>query len=100
MVASQAAMREQPESVVLEMATSMAQHADAGDWNRVEELAARIRSAILEVPEDRRRNVVLDVQRRLQHVNEMAEKHRSDIADRLSVVRRGQHAAKAYADTD
>ena len=100
MVASQAAMRERPESVVLEMAASMAKHADAGDWDRVEELAVRLRSAILEVPENRRRNVVFDVQRRLQHVNEMAEKHRSDIADRLSVVRRGQHAAKAYTNAD
>ena len=100
MVASQAAMQERPEAVVLEMAASMVQHADAGEWERVEELAVRIRSAILEVPEDQRRNVVLDVQRRLQHVNEMAEKYRGDIADRLSVIRRGRHAARAYTNAD
>ena len=100
MVASQAAMQERPGAVVLEMAASMAQHADAGEWERVEELAVRIRSAIMEVPEDQRRNVVLDVQRHLQHVNEMAEKYRGDIADRLSVIRRGRHAARAYTNTD
>ena len=100
MVASRAAMRERPEAVVLEMAASMAQHADAGEWERVEELAVRIRSAIMEVPEDRRREVVMDVQRCLQHVNEMAEKYRGDIADRLSVIRRGRHAARAYANAD
>ena len=100
MVASQAAMRERPEAVVLEVAESMARHADAGEWERVEELAVRIRSAIMEVPEDQRRDVVLDVQRRLQHVNEMAEKYRGDIADRLSVIRRGRHAARAYTSAD
>lgn len=100
MVASQAAMQERPDAVVLEIAASMERHADAGEWELVEELAVRIRSAIMDVPEDQRRDVVLIVQRRLQHVNDMADKHRGDIADRLSVIRRGRHAARAYANAD
>ena len=100
MVASQAAMQERPETVALEMAQSMAEHAGAGDWERVEELAVSIRSAIMQVPESRRRDVLLNVQRHLQHVNDMAEKYRGDIADRLSVIRRGRHAARAYANAD
>ena len=100
MVASQAAVQERPEAVALEMAASMEQHAKEGDWDRVEELVVRIRSAVMQVPEDQRRDVLLNVQRHLQHINDMAEKDRGDVADRLSVIRRGQHAARAYANAD
>ena len=100
MVASQAAMQERPEAVVLEMAARIEEHARAGDWEQVEELVVCIRSIILQVPESQRRNVLLNVQRHVQHVNELAEKQRGDIADRLTDIRRGRHAAKAYANAD
>ena len=100
MVASQAAMQEQPAAVALEMAASMEQLASEGEWDRVEELAVRIRSAVMQVSEDQRRDVLLHVQRHLQHVNDMADKYRGDIADRLSVIRRGKHAARAYANAE
>jgi hypothetical protein len=100
MVASQAAMQERPETVALEMAASMEEHASAGDWERVEELAVRIRGVVMQVPENQRRDVILAVRRRLQQVNTIAEKHRGDVAERLSVIRRGRHAARAYANAD
>ena len=100
MVASQAAVQRRPEAVALEMAASMEEHATAGEWERVEDLAKRIRGAVMQVPEDQRRDVLLNVQRHIQHINDMAVKDRGDIADRLSVIRRGQHAARAYANAD
>lgn len=100
MVASQATMQQRPEAVALEMAAKIEEHAGAGDWEQVEELVVRIRSIVMQVPENRRRDVLLNVQRHVQHVNDMATKQRGDLADRLTVIRRGRHAAKAYTNAE
>lgn len=96
MVASQALMTESSESVVLEMSEHMEALAAKGDWSEVEILAARLRGAVLNVPEAERRSVLRVVQRATEKVAAEAEHARSDVTGKLSALRRGQVATKAY----
>lgn len=96
MVASQAVMTETPESVVLEMSEHMQALAAEGEWADVENLAARLRGAVLNVPESVRRPLLAVVMRATEKVALEAESARSDVASKLSALRRGQIATKAY----
>lgn len=100
MVATQAALQHTPEAVVREMSASMETHAAAGDWERVEEIAARIKTAIVQVPEHERHDVILSVQRSMERVQSLAQESREEVATKLSAIRRGKDAAKAYAGAD
>lgn len=100
MVASQAAMEQSPEGIVMEMSADMEAHAAAGDWERVEDLAVRIRSAVMAVPESQRREALLAVRRSMEHVQTAAHDARSDVTEKLSAIRRGKDATRAYAGTD
>lgn len=99
MVASQASMTrppETPESIVREMSEHLVTLAEAGDWEEVERITARLRGAVMNVPEERRRSVVIALQRSLQKVAETAAASRQGVRGRLSELRRGQAATKAY----
>lgn len=96
MAANPAALREQPGVEALEMVEQMRALADAGDWTEVESLAVRLKSAVMQVPESLRRDVLIAVQRATREVADKAEDARSDVTDRLSALRLGQKAAKAY----
>ena len=97
MVTSQAAMTETPETIVLEMSEHMQALAAAGDWAEVENIAVRLRSAVMNVPETKRRSVLAVVQRSTDKVAAEAENARQDVTGRISAIRRGQAATKAYA---
>lgn len=96
MVASTAALHETPESTVLEMAEQIQALADSGEWSEVEHLAVRLRSAIMSVPEARRRDVILAVQRATELVAAEADSAQRDVTGKLKALRRGQKATKAY----
>ena len=96
MVASQAMMTESPEAVALEMSAHIVELAEAGDWAEVESIAVRLRAAVMNVPEAGRRSVLLAVQRSMEVVTELANSARHDVTGRLSALRRGQAATKAY----
>ena len=96
MVASHATMTNTPESVVLEMSARMEELAAAGDWDEVEDLAVRLRSALLEVPEAERRSVLLAVQRSTEKVTAGARSARETVTGKISELRLGQVAKKAY----
>jgi len=96
MVASQAAISESPESVVLAMSKRMETLAAAGDWDDVEDIAMRLRSALLEVPEASRRPLLLVVQRSTEKVAEGAETARQTVSGKIKELRLGQVAKKAY----
>ena len=96
MVASQAAISETPESVVLEMSKRMETLAAAGDWDDVEDIAVRLRSALLEVPEANRRTLLLAVQRSTEKVAEGAKIARQTVSGKIKELRLGQVAKKAY----
>ncbi|MDH3615283.1 MAG: hypothetical protein OEQ90_02305 [Gammaproteobacteria bacterium] len=96
MVASHAAMRETPESRVLALSEHMEALAAAGDWDEVEDITVRLRRAVMEVPEARRRRVVLAVQRSIEKVAAGAKQARQTVTGKISELRRGQVAKKAY----
>lgn len=87
---------ETPESVVIEMSQHLESLAEHGDWEDVESLVVRLRSAVMNVPEDRRRELIHEVQRATEKVLAEAEIAHRDLADRLSGLRRGQEATRAY----
>ena len=74
----------------------MEELAAAGDWDEVEDLAVRLRSALLEVPEAERRSVLLAVQRSTEKVTAGARSARETVTGKISELRLGQVAKKAY----
>ena len=100
MAASQAEIKQSPDSIVLEMSEVMESCAASGEWERVEEIATSLRSAVMQVPERLRRDAMLAVQRSVEQVHALAQGARSDVGDQLSGLRRGQDARKAYEFTD
>jgi hypothetical protein len=96
MVASQAALEETPESMVLQMAEQMEALAAAGDWQRIEEIAVRLRVAVMHVPESERRAVLLAVQRSTEKIAVGAQQARQTVSGKLAELRLGQVAKKAY----
>lgn len=96
MVARQGVITESAETVVLKMSEDLQALAANGNWAEVENLAARLRGAVLDVPEAERRAVLLTVQRTTEKVAADVENARSDVTGKLSALRLGQVATKAY----
>lgn len=96
MVASQAALEETPESIVLQMAEQMEALAAAGDWQQIEDIAVRLRVAVMDVPDSERRAVLLAVQRSTEKIAVGAQQARRTVSGKLAELRRGQVAKKAY----
>ena len=96
MAASQAALAETATTVALEMSEHIETLAAAGEWDDVEDTVARLRSTIMRVPEAERRSVILEVQAGLERVVVAATSARESITGKISELRRGQAAKKAY----
>lgn len=96
MVANPASLTTTAELTVSEMCECMEAHADAGHWDEVEDIASRLRNAVMHVPEADRRPVLLAVKRSTDKVAAGAKKARQDVTGKLSALRRGQAAKKAY----
>ena len=98
MAASQAAI--QRTLTAAEMTATMEAHAASGDWERVEEILVKLRAAVLEVPERERRDTVLAIRRSVEKVQGLAQSARNDVTGKLSQIRRGRDATKAYSVAD
>ena len=96
MVANQATLESTPEDVVLEMLERMEALAANGEWDRTERLAVRIKCAVLDVPEQIRHSSVAAVSQSLERIQTMALSSRSEVTDKLSGIRRGRVATRAY----
>ena len=104
MVATQTAVRRSaPEDTLedgLEDALVMSGHmevlASAGEWDQVEEIAIRLRDVVMNVPADKRRNIILEVQRRTEIVADQARRARQKVTGKIHELRKGQAAKKAY----
>ena len=96
MVASHAVMNEAAETIVKEMAEHMETIAAAGDWEEVERIAVRLQSAVMTVPEARRREMLVVAQQATERVTDLAREARGEVTGRMSAIRRGQAATKAY----
>lgn len=100
MVASQAVMEKRQHDAVLEISATMEAHAASGDWDKVEELAGRLRNAVMAVPEAERRAALLSAHRTIEQIQGLARSARGDVTEKLSAIRRGKDATKAYAGTE
>ncbi len=96
MVANRAEAEVSPGNMAREMASNMEQLAAEGQWNGVERIAARLRSVVLEVPVSERREVMEFVNYALERVRTQALSSRGEVAGKLSEIRRGRDAARAY----
>ena len=96
MVASQQVMQQDPQVVAADMSDSMEAFAEHGEWERVEEIAAQLRAAVMRVPEEQRRETLVIVSRSIERVQTLAQGAQSDVKDKLSALRRGKDAAAAY----
>ncbi len=96
MGAGSAERTQTPEVIVREMVADLEELAAAGEWKDVERLMGQLHSALLSVPEYERRPLVVVVQRSVEAVTEQVSAARDDVAGRISTLRRGQRAAKAY----
>ena len=99
MVASRATMQADPGKMAREMANNMVRLADEGQWSGAEHVASRLRSAMLDVPEDERPEVLQFVNQCLERVKTRALSSRSEVATKMSEIRRGRDAAKAYGSS-
>ena len=82
--------------IVRDMAADLEELAAAGEWKDLERLMGQLHSALLSVPEYERRPLVLAVQKSVEAAAEHVSTARDDVAGRISTLRRGQRAAKAY----
>ena len=98
MAASHAAMQQSPGEAAAEMSASMEAHASSGDWERVEEIAVKLRSAIMQVPERERRSAIRAAQRSVEKVQALAQESRTDVTGKLAAIRRGKDATAAYGN--
>ena len=96
MVASQEALQQDPQIIAAEMTQSLEASARHGDWERVDEIAAQLRAAVMQVPENDRRETLLAVSRSLERVQTLARDARADVTGKLSAIRRGKDATAAY----
>lgn len=96
MAAGSAQRTQTPETIVREMSAHLEELAAAGEWRDVEQLMAQLHGALMSVPEYERRPLVLVVQRTVEAVADIVQGARDEVAGRISTLRRGQRAAKAY----
>lgn len=96
MVANQVEIERTPASIVLDTASLMESVAAKGEWQRTEQLAMQLRRAVLDIPEGERRSLIVAVRQSLERVQTMALGSRAEVTDKLSEIRRGRVAARAY----
>ncbi len=96
MVANRATAQGNPGQMARDMASNMEELAAKGQWSGVEQVVVRLRSVVLEVPEQERREVMEFVNYCLERVRTKALTSRGEVTGKLSEIRRGRDATRAY----
>jgi len=96
MVASQAVLAESPAHVALALVEQMEALAKAGEWEHVEDVAIRLRGAVMDIPESERGPVLVAAQHGIKKVAAEAQEARKSITGEMHELRKGQAAKKAY----
>ncbi len=96
---SQPLIQQSPRETAIDMSNEMLALANAGEWAQVETVAVMLRSAIMNVPEGERAEIVELAQQTIETVQAIADGARGDVMSRLKAIRRGQNAARAYGVT-
>ena len=84
------------EAAVFALIGQLESHAQAAEWDEVEALTVRLRTAIMGIPASRRRGVMLAAQRSIDKVTESARSAYHSLSGKLSDLSRGKAAKKAY----
>lgn len=96
MAANSAALQPPTLAATAELTASLEAFARSGDWGRVEDIAVKLRAAIMQVPEKQRREAIVAVQRSMEKVQSLAQDARIDVTGKLAAIRRGRDATAAY----
>ena len=96
MVASQKVMTDSAATAAMEIVSQMEALAATGEWEQVADVAERLRAAVLTVPETGRRDVLIAAQHCTDKVLADAKLAHESVSGKLSELRRGQVAKKAY----
>lgn len=84
----------------LDIANRMEVLAAEGEWGEIEAMNAHLRDAVMRVPVESRREVLLALQRSADVVQSMVKNARRDIKQQLSTLKQGKAAAQAYGATN
>ena len=96
MVANPAEIGRSVGSEAREKVAQMERAAEQAEWERAEKLASQLRRAVIEVPEAERAEVAIAVHQVLERVQTIALTSRVEVLDKLSEIRRGRDAQRAY----
>ncbi len=96
MVASQAVLAESPAHIALALVEQMEALARAGEWEHIEDVAMRLRGAVMDVPESERGPIIVAAQHGIERVAAAATDARKTITGEIHGLRKGQAAKKAY----
>lgn len=97
MLPQRAETRPGPEREAFELATLMENAAARQEWARAEKLALQVRNALLRVPEPDRAAVASELSQVVDRIRTSALTSRAEVIARLSEIRRGRVAQRAYA---
>lgn len=96
MVASQKVMTDSAATAAMDIVSQMEALAVTGEWEQVADVAERLRAAVLMVPVAERRAVLIAAQQCTDKVLADAKLAHESVSGKLSELRRGQVAKKAY----
>lgn len=96
MVASQAVLAESPVHIALALIEQMEALARACDWEHIEDVAIRLRGAVMDIPESERGPILVAAQHGIERVAAAAHQARKSITGEIHGLRKGQEAKKAY----
>ena len=83
-------------AAALQISERMQELAGEGEWDEIEALAIELRRAVMAVGETDRRPLLLALQRSTTALAADAKAARENVGGKISELRRGQAAKKAY----
>lgn len=100
MAANSARIEASPADVAMDMMARMESLAESGDWNRVEQLAVRLRNIVLEIPESDREASIVSISHCLERLQVKVLVSRGEVTEKLSDIHRGRVATRAYGQPE
>ncbi|MEL7187148.1 MAG: hypothetical protein AAFN50_12050 [Pseudomonadota bacterium] len=96
-MANPAEIERSAEFEALQMVALIERAAEQGEWERAEKLTSQLRLAIVEIPgEQQRAEIAQAAHKVLERVQTVALTSRVEVLDKLSEIRRGRDAQRAY----
>lgn len=96
MAANHATVDARPADVAMDLVARMESLAESSEWSRIEQLAVRLRNTVLEIPKSERQEAIASIGHCLERLQIKVLVSRGEVAEKLSDIRRGQVATRAY----